>query len=277
MPDLDPETATLDDAASMSGAAPTPALEPRLGVVRDVADEIRWTFTKRWGWIGQILLNLAIGLPVVVATAWNPTHDDVRVGGFATSIAGWVLASALNTNQLGFDADRAAASFRAGDTAWRILFLKNLSVLVVLTPPILLLSVVMRLAVAHPPNSIPIALVRDLADITVWLGFGSLLSVLLPFRPLGARRRWRARQTWPRFAVCLAAPYAVYYLLLKTWHLPELAVADHVFHHVRNHEWDYSLGLLVWGLLTWAVGLALAEAYEHFWPKKVEADLDRER
>ncbi|HEX7443174.1 MAG TPA: hypothetical protein VF320_04775, partial [Acidimicrobiales bacterium] len=165
-------------------------LEPRLGLFGDVADEIRWTFTRRLGWIGQIFLNLCIGVPVVIAMAWNSHHDDIRVSGFATSIAGWVLASALNTNQLGFDADRAAASFRAGDTAWRVLFLKNLSVFVVLTPPILLLSVVLRLLVAHPPDSIPVALVRDLADITVWLGFGSLLSVLLPFRPLGIRGRW---------------------------------------------------------------------------------------
>ena len=253
------------------------ALEPRLGLVGDVADEVRWTFTKRLGWIGQIFLNLCIGLPVVFAMAWNSHHDDVRVSGFATSIAGWVLASALNTDQLGFDADRAAASFRAGDTAWRVLFLKNLSVFVVLTPPILLLSVVLRLLIAHPPDSIPVALVRDLADITVWLGFGSLLSVLLPFRPLGVRGRWATPATWVRFVVCIATPYAVYYVLLKTWHLPELAVADRLFHHVRHHEWDYTVGLLVWGLVTWGLGLGLAEIYYRLWPDKLEADLDRNR
>jgi len=252
-------------------------LEPRLGLVRDVADEIRWTFTRRLGWIGQIFLNLCIGLPIVLATAWNIHHDDVRVSGFATSIAGWVLASALNTNQLGFDADRAAASFRTGDTAWRVLFLKNLSVFVVLTPPILLLSIVLRLLVAHPPDAIPIALVRDLADITVWLGFGSLLSVLLPFRPLGARGRWATPGSWARFVVCIGAPYAVYYLLLKTWHLPELAVADRLFHHVRHRQWDYSLSLLIWGLLTWGLGLGLAELYYRLRPQQLEADLDRNR
>ena len=252
-------------------------LEPRLGLERDVVDEIRWTFTRRLGWIGQILLNLAIGLPIVIATSWNPHHDDVRISGFATSIAGWVLTSSLNTNQLGFDADRAAASFRSGDTAWRVLFLKNLSVFVVLTPPILLISVVLRLIVANPPDSIPIAMVRDLADITVWLGFGSLLSVLLPFRPLGVRGRWAAPTTWVRFVVCLGAPYAVYYLLLTTWHLPELALADQVFHHVRHHAWDYTVSLLVWGLLTWGLGLVLAEAYYRLWPRKLEADLDRNR
>ena len=252
-------------------------LEPHLGLVADVADEIRWTFTKRIGWIGQIFLNLCIGLPVVFALAWNSRHDDIRVSGFATSIAGWVLASALNTNQLGFDADRAAASFRAGDTAWRVLFLKSLSVFVVLTPPILVLSVVLRLLVAHPPDSIPIALVRDLADITVWLGFGSLLSVLLPFRPLGFRGRWATPASWTRFAICMAAPYVVYYLLLKTWHLPELALADQLFHHVRHHEWDYTVGLLVWGLLTWGLGLGLAECYYRLRPTKLEADLDRNR
>jgi hypothetical protein len=267
----------LDHVREETAVPPGTELEPQLGLVRDVADEIRWTFTKRLGWIGQILLNLAIGLPVVFALSWNSHRDDVRVSGFASSIAGWVLASALNTNQLGFDADRAAASFRSGDTAWRVLILKNLSVFVVLTPPILLLSTILRLAVAHPPDSIPIATVRDLADITIWLGFGSLLSVLLPFRPLSIRGRWEAPSSWIRFAVCVGAPYAIYYALLKTWHVPELAVADRLFHHARHHVWAYSLTLLVWGFVTWVLGLLLAELYYRLWPKKLEADLDRLR
>jgi len=255
-----------------------PGLEPRLGLVRDVADEIRWTFTRRLGWVFQILLNLAIGIPVVVATTWNAHTDEVRVSGFATSVAGWVLASALNTNQLGFDADRAAASLRAGDTAWRILFLKNLAVLVVLAPVVFAISIVLRLAVPHAPDPIPVALVRDLADLTVWLGFGSLLSVLLPFRPLGVRGRWAARSTWPRFGLCLALPYAVYYALLRLWHLPELTVADHLFHrHVHRHPWDYSLAALAWGLVTWGLGLVLAEWYGRRCASRLEHDLDLER
>jgi len=254
------------------------ALEPRSGLVRDVIDEIRWTFTRRLGWVGQIALNLAIGVPTVLATTWNHHSDDVRVTGFATSLAGWVLASALNCNQLGFDADRAAASFRLGDTAWRVLFLKNLSILVVLAPPILLSSVVLRLTVAHPPDPIPVALVRDMAVITVWLGFGSLLSVLLPFRPLGLRGRWARPATWTRWAVCLTAPYVVYYLLAHYWHLPELAVADRLFHHQdRRRVWDYDVGMLVWGVLTWGLGLAVCEAYYRVRPARLEAALDRQR
>ncbi len=259
----------------MTGTGPDQDLEPRLGLVRDVAGEIRWTFTTRIGWVLQILVNLAIGIPVVVATTWDSHTDEVRVSGFATSIAGWVLTSALNTNQLGFDADRAAASLRAGDTAVRILFLKNLSVLVVLTPPILVTSTLLRLLVAHPPDPIPVAMVRDVADIAVWLGFGSLLSVLLPFRPLGLRDRWSSTATWPRFALCLALPYAVYFLLLSWWHLPELAVADLLFHRrVHRHLWGYSLGLLVWGVLTWALGLAFTALYARRYAGRLERDLD---
>ena len=262
----------------MTGSSAGQELEPRLGLARDVADEIRWTFTRRIGWVLQILLNLAIGIPVVVATTWDSSTDQVRVSGFATSIAGWVLTSALNTNQLGFDPDRSAASLRAGDTAWRILVLKNIAVLVVLAPPILATSVILRLVVAHPPDPIPIAMVRDLADMAVWLGFGSLLSVVFPFRPLGVRARLAARATWPRFALCLVLPYAVYYLLLSLWHVPELAVADRLFHrHVHRHLWGYSLGLLVWGLATWALGLGLAELYARRCTGRPERDLDRER
>ena len=271
-------SAHADVTPPVSVPAPVQELEPRLGLYRDVVDEIRWTFTRRIGWVLQILLNLAIGIPVVVATTWNSHTDDVRVSGFATSIAGWVLASALNTNQLGFDADRAAASLRSGDSAWRILLLKNLAVLVVLAPPILATSTVLRLVIAHPPDSIPVAMVRDLADLTVWLGFGCLLSVLLPFRPLGMRGRLQARATWPRFVLCLALPYVVYYALLSLWHLPELALADQLFHRrVHRHLWGYSLSLLVWGVVTWALGLALAELYGSCCADRLERDLDLHR
>jgi len=270
-PRSDPDPAQVD-------SSPTAQLEPRLGLVRDVADEIRWTFTRRLGWIAQIALNLAIGVPAVVVTTWDHHTDDVRVSGFATSLAGWVLASALNCNQLGFDADRAAASFRSGDTAWRVLLLKNLSILVVLAPPILVTSAVLRLTVSHPPDSIPVAMVRDLAVIAVWLGFGSLLSVLLPFRPLGVRGRWTHPTTWARFAVCLAAPYAVYYLLAHYWHVPEVALADLVFHHRdRSNLWGYTGFMVTWGLLTWGLGLALSELYYRLRPAGLERDLDRHR
>jgi hypothetical protein len=142
------------------------------------------------------------------------------VSGFATSLAGWVLASALNTNQLGFDADRSAASLRDGDTAWRILLLKN----------------------------------------------------------LGVRGRWAARATWPRFALCLVLPYAVYHLLLSLWHLPELALADLFFHRQSHrHLWGYSWSLFVWDLHTWALGLALSGHYTRRYAARLETDLDRHR
>jgi hypothetical protein len=149
---------------------------------------------------------------------------------------------------------------------------------VVLAPPVLLSSIVLRLTIPHPPDSIPVALVRDLAVVTVWLGFGSVLSVLLPFRPLGIRNRWALPGTWVRWTVCLAAPYVVYYLLARYWHVPELALADRLFHRETRRElWGYSSLLLVWGLLTWALGLGLAEAYHRLWPARLEGDLDRDR
>jgi hypothetical protein len=260
----------------VSSAIADQQLEPKVGLVRDVFDEIHWTLTKRLGWVGQILLNLAIAIPVVVATTWNSRTDEVRVSGFTTSVAGWVLASALNTNQLGFDADRSAASLRAGDSALRILFLKNLAVVAVLAPPIVATSVILRLVIAHPPDAIPVALVRDMADIAVWLGFGSLISVLLPFRPLGVRGRLAAPATIPRFALCLLLPYAVYFMLLRLWHIPELALADQLLHPRFHRElWENSWSLLVWGLATWALGLALSGFYARRFATHLEDDLDR--
>jgi hypothetical protein len=78
--------------------------------------------------------------------------------------------------------------------------------------------------------------------------------------------------------VCLAAPYAVYYLLVSLWHLPELALADQLFRRrVHHHLWGYSLSLLVWGLCTWGLGLALAELYARRCATRLERALDLRR
>jgi hypothetical protein len=252
-------------------------LEPRLGLRRDVVDEIRWTFTSRLGWIIQVMANLAIGIPFVLISSWNAQHDSIRVGGFATSLAGWALASVINTNQLGFDADRVGRSLQRGDEVVRILFFKNLALLVVLAPPIMVLTAILRVTVVHDPHNIPMALTRDVADFTMWLGFGSVLSVLLPFRPLGWRRRFQRRPTWFRTAVCVAIPYGVYYVIFPGWHVCELSVADALFHHqLRGHEWGFSLVLLGASLLTWAGGLALAQLYSIAARPRLLLDLDRD-
>jgi hypothetical protein len=181
------------------------------------------------------------------------------VTGFATSIASWVLASTLNTDQLGYDAQRAAASLEVGDRPARILFLKNVAIALILIPLIFAVSIVLRLVIAGSHDSIPVALVRDLAVITTWLGYGSLLSVLLPFHPIGWRRRLALRSSWPRFALCVAAPYAVFLGLAGLWHRPAVAVARSSFGDVDHHRWGYALVALGWGMLTWVLGLLLAE------------------
>ena len=55
-------------------------------------------------------------------------------------------------------------------------------------------------------------------------------------------------------------------------------MADRLFHRrVHRHLWGYSLGLLVWGLLTWALGLALAAYYAHRYAARLERDLGTNR
>ncbi len=251
--------------------------EPRLGLRRDVVDEIRWTFTSRLGWILQVMVNMAIGIPFVLVSSWNAQHDSIRVGGFATSLAGWALASVINTNQLGFDADRVGRSLRRGDEVARILFLKNVALLTVIAPPIMLLTAVLRVTVVHDPGNIPMALTRDLADFTMWLGFGSVLSVLLPFRPLGWRRRFQRRSTWLRTAICVVIPYGIYYVVFPVWHVSELAVADALFHHrLHGHEWGYSLVLFGSSLVTWALGLTFAQLYSIAAQTRLLRDLARD-
>lgn len=257
---------------------PTSELEPRRGFVADVADEVRWTCSDRRAWIGQVLLNLLIGLPVVIYNQWNDhLADRIEITGFATSIAAWVLASTLNTNQFGYDADRVRRSLEAGDSAARIMVLKNVAVCLVMLPAIFGISIVLRVMITAPHDSIPLALLRDLAVMTTWLGFGSVLSVLLPFRPLGLRRRWRSRATWLRFGVAVLAPYAVYYGLAKAWRQVEERALDDVFGRPGHDRYLSALVVLGWGVFTWLIGLAFAEGYTRTFRSRIVAHLGVDR
>ena len=252
-------------------------LEPRLGLRRDIVDEVQWTLTSRLGWVLQVLFNLAIGAPIVLITSWNSHHDTIRVGGFATSLAGWAFASVINTNQLGFDADRVQASLQRGDEVARILVLKNIAILLVIAPITMSLTAILRITVVHDPGNIPMALTRDAADFMMWLGFGCMVSVLLPFRPLGWRRRLERTSTWPRLGLCIAAPYAVYYVVFPAWHVAELGAADWIFNHrLAGHVWGYSLFLLAFSIATWVLGLGLAQLYSIKASERLSADLERD-
>jgi hypothetical protein len=253
-----------------------PATEPRLGLVGDIVDELRWIATSRKGWLIGLTGNFVIAVIYVGYTHYDPHRTgDIRIAHVGTAVAIWVLSNTLNTNQLGADRDRVLASLRQGDTVPRILAIKNLSLAAFLVPLALIISVAVRILVDRW-RLLPHAAMADVGAVFLWLGLGSVISVLLPYRPIALRQRWKARHTWLRWAICLAVPDLSYFAVMPVLHLPYIAVYQlQVFGPYQPHFLAYSFFYLAMGLAYWALGLWLASLYARRRASRFNADLAR--
>jgi hypothetical protein len=255
----------------MSAAAPTATT----GTLSEIADELRWTFSERRGWLIGLGFNLAIAAAYVGYSHFQShSHDVVRIAGIATGVALWVLADVINTNQLGADPDRVAARLESGHGVAHELALKNSALGVLLLPLTVLISVGVRLALDRW-RAIPHAVVLDVAVVFFWLGIGNVLSVLLPYRPISLKERWRAKRSWSRWALCLAVPYVA--LLVVRWLAwPAEFVLDHRrFGRPDSHLMSYALVYLAWGVVLWALGLGFAGSYSRLARDRLDRDLHR--
>ena len=266
----------IDDAAAGSA----PATEPRAGLVDDVIDELRWTFSGRKGWLLGMAFNLAVALVVVGYQDYDPhKRGDIKIAGIGVAVVAYVLASTLATNQLGADADRVINSVERGDRVPRILALKNVAVAVLLIPVALLVSVIVRVLVERW-RLMPVTAAYDIAAVVLWLGIGNVLSVMLPYRPISLRARLKARKTWKRWAVRQAMPYALYYLGQPALMLPAvLAHKFEVFGKPRFLDYPdllyYPLITLGNALVALLLGLWLATAWTNRHRQRFEAELRR--
>jgi hypothetical protein len=248
------------------------ALSPSL---KAMAGELRWIFSERKSWLVGLGFNLAVAVVYVGYEHFHPhSHDEVRIAGIATETVAWVLADVINTNQLGADADYVSRSLDSGHSITREMALKNLALACLLFPAAFVLSVGVRLAIDHW-RAIPHAVMFDLSVVFVWLGVGSLLSVLLPYRPIPLRERWRNRKSWFRWCCCLVAPYVVLFAIIRPLRWPADQIASLLYGSPELHELGYSFVYMVYGFVLWAVCLALVGLYGALAPHRLRADLRR--
>jgi hypothetical protein len=212
-----------------SAAGEQPEMEPRVGLFGDVADELRWTFSGRKGWLIGMALNLVVALVYVAYTHYDPHRaGDIRAVNIGLAVVVWTLADTVNTNQLGADSERASASLESGDIVARILAIKNLALALLLVPLAFAISLVHRV-MADRWHLLFHTAMTDVGAVFLWLGVGSVISVLLPYRPISLRAHVKARKTWPRWAICQGVPYGAVFVVVPLLHLPYLAL-----YHLRD-------------------------------------------
>ena len=255
-------------------------LEPRAGLWRDILDELRWTWAGRKWWLLGLLGNLVFAIGYLFVTDYDPrAAGDIKVANVGLAVVLWCLADPINTNQLGNDSERVVNSLRTGDGVGRILAVKNLALVMLLLPFALLLSVVHWL-LAGRWHLVPHTIVIDVGAVFLWMGVGSVVSVLLPYPPIRIRARVKAilaRKSVLRYAACLAAPYALWYGIVKVLHIPWSEIWDNRLLGPREADLPkYALVYLGLCLLYWLAGLSIALLYDRRFAGRLIRDLERE-
>jgi hypothetical protein len=246
---------------------------------RDFGDELRWTFRHRRGWLIGFVFNLIAAAAFVGYEHYDPHTGGLRLAGIAAEIAAWVIASTLATNQLGEDADHVVAHlrYRPGDVT-RVLLLKNLVLACLLLPITIVVSIAVQADVTRL-HELFSTVTEDLLDVFVvllWLGIGSVSSVLLPYRVLPLRTRLRLRSTWPRWITCQVIPYLVFVAVIPPLVWPPYDVAQHLFGGRHKNLVEYASTFVLWGIVVWVAGLAVSTWFARRHSDRLIADLERQ-
>jgi hypothetical protein len=213
----------------------------------EVLAQVVATFGRRRTRLVGLAANLLLAVGWIAWSQWHPSRPEV----FAAAHVGvlvvvWMMADVVNTNQLGADGDEVHALLDAGHGVARILAVRNLALATVIVPVALGVTLVAQLLATRAPD-LGRASLADVGAVFCWLGVGSVLSVLLPYRPLPWRARLALPRTWVRWSICVGAPW-IAVLGLE----PALRVADRAV-----GVWGGG-GPLAVGVLCWLLGLAAA-------------------
>lgn len=209
-------------------AAPTrpPAQGARQvpSLVELVRADLRWSFTWPMTWLAGIAANLVLSL---LWLAYEPLtghpHTDwaIVVGSY---FAVFILADVTTTNVLGADTRRVRLGLLRGLSLRRILLVKNLTLMVVVGVPTLLVTAIITIS-SEADTRLLLTLPGVLFPILVWLGLGNLVSVVLPVSVKPLRQRWQERrQLRPtvRWVTAVGLPYVLYGLVSPIGRLPRL-------------------------------------------------------
>ncbi len=230
-PERNPLYAAMSAAPAQRAAAEAAATDFDQGLWAALRAEIRWAFTPPRIWLTGVLANLFLAVAWLVVQRMTATHahqvpSHYHHPGFyhhhhidwviliSTYFASFVLADVTTTNVLGADHHRVAKGLSEGAPFWRVLLLKNLTLLVIVGLPTLAVAMALTLW-KQTPAQLGDTIPNVAVPIVSWLGIGNVISVLLPVGSEPLMQRWHDRRDWRRTAtwiLALTLPYALYYV-----------------------------------------------------------------
>ena len=238
-------------------AAPAPSRD-RDRIWHQVGRDLRWSFTPPYTWLSGVACNLVLSLAyVVIAPITEQPHRDwaILVGSY---FAVFILADVTTTNVLGADAYRVRLALLRGVSLRRILVVKNLTLMLIVGLPTLIVTAAITLG-SEAGYRLILTLPGVIFPIFTWLGLGNLVSVVYPVAAKPLRRRWEERRQLRRTVRWLGALALPYILVLgetRYEKVPKMIVRNlpYVPHDARTA----GIVLLSCGVVSYLVGTTIA-------------------
>jgi hypothetical protein len=233
---------------SVGGAGVTQ--EPR---AREVARELRRALRPPFSWLSGFAFNLVLAVAYLLYLLRDKTSLH-RLGLAGVFVMGWLLSDVTATNLLGHDPDDARALVERRGSVSEVLAVRVI-VLAIIAAPIGLLACVVGEAVTDSWQYLFRDLLLAVAPLSIWVGMGALLSVLIPVRQLTIRERWRARGTWLRWGASCVIPWLLSLVALQFLIAPLVGVDLLHSSVLRTLRLRGILAIELWGLFLCSIGL----------------------
>lgn len=266
-----PDSAVLDSAAP----APRSAIAPhRVTIFTEFVRVLR----TRPDWLYGMLTSWALGLGTFAfLTVFTKPDMANPMNPLVVPVILTAVADGSLTNQLAAEPQWIARLLRTGTDPGRVLLARNI---VLALWELFFVGIVVALTVAIGHNAawvssaLPKLAVLPIASIAI----GNLASVLVPCPFMRMSKRFQAVNTWARWCIYLAIPWALSSIALAMWTLPvyledrwEPRVVTHVVglrHYaatVQNATHAYFMIWVViiplWHLAVWLFSLKVAQSF----------------
>jgi hypothetical protein len=238
------------DGSIVSDVAANVKLEPR---ARDVARELRRALRPPFSWLSGFAFNLVLAVAYLLYLLRDKTSLH-RLGLAGVFVMGWLLSDVTATNLLGHDPDDARALAERRGSVSEVLTVR-VFVLAIIAAPIGLLACVVGEAVTDSWQDLLRDLLLTVAPLSIWVGMGALLSVLIPVRQLTIRERWRARSTWLRWGASCVIPWLLSLVALQFLVAPLVGVDLLHSSVLRTLRLRGIVAIELWGLFLCSLGL----------------------
>jgi hypothetical protein len=225
---------------------------------RELINELKWSFAPPRVWLAGVAANLVLSLLwLIVAPLTGHDRGDwvVLVGSY---FATFILADVTTTNVLGPDQRRIRKSMDNGVPFWRLLLVKNVTLILLVGLPTLAVTAALTLF-SEDSYRLGLTLPGVAFPILTWLGVGNVVSVLLPVAWYPLRARWEQRRDLiptARWLGHLALPYALLYAVAPVNSVPR-AVLGHVSRQLRTPQFS-GMVMALTGASVWIIGTILA-------------------